>query len=199
MLAPAIAVFLDAPRPGVLPRLVADVGARHALRLYRVLAARTVAAAAETGWRVTIWYAPVEAAGETRRWLGDDADLRAQASGDAGQRLGVAARAVEVGRTWLAVAPDGVPVGLTPDLLREADAALAYERLVVGPTYGGGVYLVGGPAPLPDVWQGLPWGTPQLLDALRARLAGAGHAWRELAPLHGTDTAAEARAAGLLT
>ena len=199
MLAPAIAVFLDAPRPGVLPRLVGDVGARHALRLYRVLAARTIAAAAETGWRVTIWYAPAEAAGEVRRWLGDEADVRAQASGDAGQRLGIAARAVEVGRTWLAVAPDGVPVGLTPDLLREADAALAYERIVLGPTHGGGVYLVGGPAPLPDVWHGLPWGTPRLLDALRAQLAGAGYAWRELAPLHGTDTAAEARAAGLLT
>jgi glycosyltransferase A (GT-A) superfamily protein (DUF2064 family) len=199
VLAPAIALFLDAPRPGVLPRIAADVGARHARRLYRVLAARALAAAAETGWRVTVWYAPAEAAAEMRRWLGEDVELRAQASGDPGQRLAVAARSVELGRTWLAVAPDGVPAGFTPDHLREADAALAYERLVIGPTAGGGVYLVGGPAPLPEVWRGLPWGTPALLDALRGRLASLGHAWREIAPLHGTDTAAEARAAGLLT
>ena len=198
MLSPAVAVFLDAPRLGeVRPALAAAVGERQALRLYRVIAARTLAAVVEAGWQATVWFGPAEAASEMRHWLGASWEFRPQASGDPGARLAAAYHAVEVGRVWLAL--DALCPAISARVLRDADAAIAYGGLVVGPTHSGAVHLIGGLAPLPDLWHGLPWGTPELSGALRARLAERGLPWRELPPMHGSDTALELKAAGLLT
>ena len=103
---PALAVFLQAPRLGtVKTRLAAEVGDRHALRLYRVMAARTLAAARAAGLE--------HHSGSRRPTLAGDAllagrrvGLRPQASGDLGVRLGTAARAADAGRAWLAVVAD---------------------------------------------------------------------------------------------
>src|SRR6185437_6756208 len=69
---PAVAIFLKAPRPGtVKTRLAAEIGDRHAIRLYRVMAARTLAAVGAAGLEATIWFAPADAAVEMRLWLGE--------------------------------------------------------------------------------------------------------------------------------
>jgi glycosyltransferase A (GT-A) superfamily protein (DUF2064 family) len=84
-----LALLVDAPDSGVvLTELAAEVGAASARRLYRVLLARAIAAArgAELGW--TVWYRPTDALPVLRRWLGDEADLRPQASGSIGARSG---------------------------------------------------------------------------------------------------------------
>lgn len=195
---PALAVFLKAPRPGtVKTRLAAEVGDRHALRLYRVMAARLLAAAREAGLDPSIWYTPADAGPEMRHWLGEELTMRPQASGDLGARLAAAVHAVDPGRGWLAVGADCPR--LDARLLREAAEAIGDGHLVLGPTMDGGYYLVGGRAPLPDIWSDMPWSTDRLLDATRARLAAAGLAWRELKLLRDVDTAADARAEGLLT
>ncbi len=71
--------------------------------------------------------------------------------------------------------------------------------MVLGPAEDGGYYLVGGPTPLPPIFEGMPWSTSRLLEETRARLARAGAAWRELPTLRDVDTADDARAEGLLT
>ena len=92
---PALAVFLKAPRIGtVKTRIAAEIGERQALRLYRVLAHRTLAEVRLAGLEATVWFTPSDAAMEMRRWLGDGWDLRPQASGDLGTRLAAAARRV---------------------------------------------------------------------------------------------------------
>jgi glycosyltransferase A (GT-A) superfamily protein (DUF2064 family) len=53
--------------------------------------------------------------------------------------------------------------------------------------------------PLPDIFTGIPWGTERVLTETRARLAHFGIRWRELITLRDVDTAADARAEGLLT
>ncbi|HEX6106917.1 MAG TPA: TIGR04282 family arsenosugar biosynthesis glycosyltransferase [Gemmatimonadales bacterium] len=195
---PVLSVFLKAPRLGtVKTRLAADVGERHALRLYRIMAARTLAAAAAAGLEPDIWYTPADAGTEMRHWLGGRWVLRPQASGDLGARLAVAAHAVEPARGWLAVGADCPR--LDAALLAEAAAAVTEGLVVLGPTMDGGYYLVGGRAPLPDIFSDMPWSTDRLLHATRARLAGAGCAWRELRVLRDVDTAEDARAEGLLT
>src|SRR6185295_13343039 len=98
---PLVAVFLQAPRPGsVKPRLASGIGDRQALRLYRVMASRTLGAVRQAGFDATIWFAPADAAVEMRRWLGEVWDLRPQASGDFGTRLATAEQAVTRGRGW---------------------------------------------------------------------------------------------------
>lgn len=194
----ALAVFLKAPRLGMVKtRLAAEIGARQALRLYRLMAGRTLAAAGEAGLEATVWFTPADAGPEMRYWLGDAWDMRPQRSGDLGTRLAAAADAVPPGRAWLAVGGDCPR--LDSALLREAVAALARLPIVLGPSEDGGYYLIGGCAPLPDVFTDMPWSTPRVLEETRARLARAGVTWHELATLRDVDTADDARAEGLLT
>ena len=194
---PAVAVFLKAPRSGtVKTRLASEVGDRRALRLYRVLVARTLAAVRETGLDVTIWFTPPDAANEMRFWLGEW-DFRPQASGDLGARLAAAARALEPGRGWIAVGADCPRLGA--EHLREASAIVERGDLVVGPSEDGGYYLIGGPTPLPDLFSDMPWSTNRLLEETRLRLERSGVRWQELPLLRDVDTAEDARAEGLLT
>jgi rSAM/selenodomain-associated transferase 1 len=194
----ALAVFLKAPRTGaVKTRLAAQIGDRQALRLYRLMAGRALAAAREAGLDTTIWFTPADAAAEMRFWLGDGWKLAPQASGDLGARLAAAEHSIERGRGWLAIGAD-CP-GLDAPLLRVAAAVVARDEIVLGPTYDGGYYLIGGRTPLPAVFDGIPWSTSGVLAATRARLERAQLPWRELPTLRDVDTAADARAEGLLT
>jgi rSAM/selenodomain-associated transferase 1 len=195
---PALAVFLKAPRIGtVKTRLAAEIGERQALRLYRVLAHRTLAEVRLAGLEATVWFTPSDAATEMRRWLGESWDLRPQASGDLGTRLAAAAHAVPPGRGWLAIGADCPR--LDAALLREAAAVVARDEIVLGPSQDGGYYLLGGPTPLPDLFSGMPWSTSRVLGETRARLVRAKAPWHELVTLRDIDTVEDARAEGLLT
>ena len=105
---PAIAVFLKAPRLGqVKSRLAAEIGARQALRLYRVMAApdaRGGARERSRGHRLV--RARRMPRPRCRYWLGEEWDLRPQASGDLGARLAASTHGVEVGRGWIALGAD---------------------------------------------------------------------------------------------
>ena len=161
------------------------------------MAARTLSAARDAGLSVTVWFAPGDAGPEMRYWLGEDCDLRPQASGDRGVRLATAARAAEPQRAWLAIVGD-CPA-LESAMLRDAAAIAARGDMVIGPTMDGGYYLIGGMSPLPDVFTAMPWGSGRLLAETRARLAHVGAALHELPPLTVVETVEHARAERLLT
>jgi rSAM/selenodomain-associated transferase 1 len=181
----------------VKTRLATEIGNRPALRLYRLMASRTLAAASEAGFDATVWFTPTDAGAEMRHWLGERWDLRPQASGDLGARLAAAEQAVSRGRPWLAIGADCPR--LDAALLREAGAIVARDEVVLGPSEDGGYYLIGGHTPLPALFDSMPWSTNRLLAETRARLTRAGVVWRELPTLRDVDTAADARAEGLLT
>jgi rSAM/selenodomain-associated transferase 1 len=194
----ALAVLLKAPRMGtVKTRLAFEIGARQALRLYRVMVARTLASTAEARLEVTVWFTPAEAAREVRSWLGAGWDLRPQASGDLGARLAAAEQAVTPGRAWIAIGVDCPR--LTSDLLHQAVEIIRQGSVVLGPATDGGYYLVGGTSPLPGLFSDMPWGTDRVLAETRTRLERAGARWQELPELRDVDTADAARAEGLLT
>jgi rSAM/selenodomain-associated transferase 1 len=196
---PVVAVFLKAPRSGsVKTRLAATIGDRQAIRLYRVMASRTLAAVAEAGLTAMIWFTPTDAVAEMRHWLGEGWDFRPQASGDLGARLAAAEQAVPRGRDWLAIGGDCPR--LDAELLRVAAAIVARDEIALGPTTDGGYYLIGGRTPLrAPLFDGIAWSTSGVLEETRARLARAGLTWRELSTLRDVDTAEDARAEGLLT
>lgn len=194
---PPLAVFLEAPRLGMVkPRLAEEIGERHALRLYRVMAARALTAVRSAGLEAIIWFAPSDAHTEMRFWLGGTWELRPQAGGDLGARFAAAARIVPRGHPWMAIGAD-CPA-LTGNLLREACAGLERAGLVIGPSQGGGYYLIGGRTPLPDVFTAIPWGTDRVLAETRSRLTRISAVWHELPELRKVETANDARAEGLL-
>jgi uncharacterized protein len=193
-----LAVFLKAPRPGtVKTRLASEIGSRQALRLYRVMVARTLACVRRAGIDATLWFTPQDAAPEMRFWLGEGWDLRPQSSGDLGARLSAAEQAVAPGAAWIAIGVDCPR--LTSDLLQEAFDIIQRGSVVLGPATDGGYYLIGGTTPLPELFSDIPWGTDRVLSETRARLERAGARWCELPELRDVDTAAAARAEGLLT
>jgi rSAM/selenodomain-associated transferase 1 len=195
---PPVAILLKAPRLGtVKARLAAQIGERHALRLYRVMAARVLAAIRAAGLDAIVWYTPPDALVEMEFWLGDSWELRPQVAGDAGARLAAAARAVPRGHPWIAVCAN-CPA-LTAAVLRQACAGLERAGLVIGPSYNGGYYLVGGRTPLPDIFTAMPWGSNRILAETRARLARISATWHELPLLRDVGTVEDARAEGLLT
>jgi uncharacterized protein len=196
-LTPPLAVFLEAPRLGMVKaRLAEEIGERHALRLYRVMAARVLTAVRAAGLEAIVWFTPSDARTEMEFWLGQSWELRAQADGDLGARLAAAAQAVPRGHPWIGIGAD-CP-GLTGKLLREACGGLERAGLVIGPSQGGGYYLIGGRTPLPDVFTAMPWGTDRVLAETRARLTRISAAWHELPALREVQTADDARAEGLL-
>jgi glycosyltransferase A (GT-A) superfamily protein (DUF2064 family) len=161
------------------------------------MVARVMAAIRGTGYPVTIWYAPADAGPEMIRWLGQDADLRLQASGDLGARLNAAARSIPEGDRWIVVAGDCPGLG-TGDLAHAAEL-LDEWPVVLGPAPDGGFYLLAGRSPLPDLFAEIPWGSGRVLDEVRRRLQSLGVKWTELPLLRTVHTSADARAAGLLT
>jgi glycosyltransferase A (GT-A) superfamily protein (DUF2064 family) len=161
------------------------------------MAARTLAAGREAGFDVTVWFAPGDAGPEMKYWLGEDCDVRQQASGDRGARLAAAARAADPRRPWLAVVGD-CP-SLEAGLLREAAIIAERGEFVIGPTVDGAYYLIGGMPPIPDIFTAMPWNTDRLFTGTLERLSHIGTRWRELAPLQSVETMEHAKAERLLT
>jgi hypothetical protein len=181
----------------VKTRLAAEVGDRHALRLYRVMVGRVLAAVRSAGLDAIIWFTPAESLAEMQFWLGDSWDFRPQAAGDLGARLAAAARAVPRGHPWMAVSADCPAI--TAAVLQQACADLERASVVIGPTHDGGYYLIGGRTPLPDIFTAMPWDTNRVLAETRVRLARISAVWHELPVLRDVDTAEDARAERLLT
>ena len=196
-LRPVLLLLLDAPQTGALrARLAPEVGDAHANRLYRVLVSRTITAAGSHGLPVMVWFRPPGAHAEMRQWLGDDVDLRPQASGALGHRLAGAVAASNHAAGWIAVVRD--TAGIDAELLRTTIDFLADAPLVIGPTPDGGCYLIAGRIALPDALREIESAGSGSLAGIRSTLGAANLSWRETAVLPAIESVADARAARLL-
>ncbi len=167
-----IMIFTRYPRPGAAKtRLIPALGAEGAARLQRRMTERVVSEALSLAARrdtaVSVHYTGGSRA-EMSRWLGDDAILRPQATGDLGRRMRAAfdwlfGRGV---RRGLLVGSD-IP-GLDGDVMGRALDDLGHSDLVLGPAGDGGYYLVGFHHRVPAGSRGrlfvsIPWGTSKVL------------------------------------
>jgi len=107
--------------------------------------------------------------------------VRHQRGADLGERLAAAFAELLAGPAGRAVAIGADCPDLGPGVLREAFAALGDHDLVLGPARDGGYYLIGLRQRAPALFQGVSWGTDQVLsqtleraerDALRVGLLG---------------------------
>ncbi len=198
---PALVIIARPPRHGrVKTRLAAGIGADGALAVYRQLLAIVARVARR-------WPGPVLLAADGHDgWDGTGLEgwpRRLQPATHLGGRI---ADALAGG---LAVAPAAIAIGtdcpgLHEDHLRAVARGLASAPLAFGPARDGGYWAIAATAaaPLAVACAGdLPWSTPELLAATRARLTAAGCRWREgpvLADCDDRDDLLAAIAAGLL-
>ena len=116
--------------------------------------------------------------------------LTDQGDGDLGHRM---ARAIERGLgTHHRVLLFGTDApALDANVLRAAATALETHDAVFVPALDGGYVLVGLRRPMPWLFDRMPWSTSEVMQRSRDRLAQAGVAHAELAPLADIDVPAD--------
>jgi len=187
-----LVVLAKAPIYGyVKTRLAAVLGPDAALAIYRRLAARVfieVAAAADHGLDTEARVSPDASAADARAWVPPRIRVRVQGSGDLGERLRRAFdEAFAEGAERVVVIGTDCP-GFTRRHAADALAGLAHADLVLGPATDGGYWLLGARGATPDVFEGVPWSTPGVLQATRDRAQAAGLRVFELETLADVDT-----------
>ena len=179
-------VFARAPVPGrVKTRLVPALGAAAAAELYAALLEDLLDRLATGDFEVTVvWEGEVPAAyrdvapGHGR-----------QTEGDLGRRMHAALTTVAAGGAVALVGSDLPTLGA-------GRVAEAFDRLeegadvVVGPAWDGGYYLIAGrPETLPaELFEGVPWGSPEVCEATLRRCRSAGLSVSVLAVERDVDT-----------
>ena len=190
---PTVLIFLKTPVRGqVKTRLAVDVGEAEALRIYRWLVERQMAAI-PAGWSVEVHYAPgTEEAGlAMRSWLGEapGRSFWPQPEAGLGERLWVAMEGA-FGRGAPGVFLIG---GDCPELdaaaLREAAESLQGADVVMSPALDGGYVLLGMRAAWPQLLCGIEWSTAHVAGQTRARVAESGLRLAELRFRADIDTA----------
>jgi rSAM/selenodomain-associated transferase 1 len=188
--ADVLLTFVKEPRPGrVKSRLAAALGARGAAVVSRILAERVLARTRPRGDEYERWvlFDPPEAQAAMAAWLPGEI-LLPQTEGDLGARMGAAfdeafrrraRRAVLIGTDVPAI--DG------EDVL-EAIESLDSHDLAIGPAADGGYYLIALREPHPELFRGVAWSTPGVLEATLERAARLARGVRVLRTLRDVDT-----------
>ncbi|MDJ0863629.1 MAG: TIGR04282 family arsenosugar biosynthesis glycosyltransferase [Gammaproteobacteria bacterium] len=185
-----VMVFSRVPEPGqVKSRLVPALGPAGAARLQGHLTRNAVrtAVAAHVG-PVELWCTPTTehpflAALEEELPV----QLRLQGAGDLGERMAAAFDDALSGSSG-ALLMGSDCLDLTPGDLRTAvDALGSGADVVLGPAADGGYVLIGLRHTVPELFQGMPWGTSEVLRLTRERLTVSGKDWYELPVRHDVD------------
>ena len=170
-------LFLRCPEPGrVKTRLAARIGADTAAELYRNFILDILATLKKCALPIRICFSPVEKEAALQAWLGPGYALRPQRGTELGMRMRLAfEEAFDEGFARGILLGSDVP-DLPLSVLNEAVAALQRADAVIGPAQDGGYYLIGFRKDgfLPQVFDGLPWGTTIVLQETTARLEAHG-------------------------
>jgi len=178
-----IAVFAKAPIPGqAKTRLAPLLGAEGAAALQAGLVRRALSTAIASGvGPVSLHCAP----DERHEFFARCAEkfhvaLVPQRGDDLGRRMHAAfLDAFSEGSRLIVIGSD-CPA-LSAEDLRKARDALRDKPAVIAPAEDGGYVLVGLARDVPEIFQGVTWGTGAVLRQTRARLAEAGVPLTELA------------------
>ena len=173
----AVAIMAKAPRPGtVKTRLCPPLGATEAAALYRCFLLdkiATVGALVDT--RPVIAYTPDDARVEFDV-LAPGFALVPQHGPDLGARLHATLASLLAAGHAGAIAVDSDTPTLPRGFLQQAVDCLTRPGadVVLGPTEDGGYYLIGVRAPHRELFEKMPWSTPEVLEITRRRAAAAG-------------------------
>jgi len=187
-----LAIFSRYPEAGrTKTRLIPALGAVGAAQLQRQMTERVLARARslqqrQPGLVVELLFTGGSVA-QMQAWLGPAVALQPQSEGDLGARLTAAfASAFARGfRRAIAIGTDCPD--LDSALLLQAFAALADADLALGPALDGGYYLIGLRQLVPELFQGLDWGSERVLAQTLARAQAQGLASASLPPLGDVD------------
>jgi hypothetical protein len=185
-------IFTRYPEPGTTKtRLIGALGAGGAAGLHRQMTEMAVGVARElknmTGIAIEIQFAGGDDS-KMRQWLGNDIEYAAQIGLDLGERMDNAFQSgFDQGYDRIVIVGSDCPE-LTSDILKEAFQALNHHPVVLGPAADGGYYLIGLKQRLSNVFQGIPWGTTNVLETTRNAISCLNVSFAQLKLLSDVDT-----------
>jgi hypothetical protein len=160
-----IVMFVKNPERGMVKsRLASSVGDEVALDLYRCFVRDLMVMMTRTGYPYVIFFHPPDSRKKIAHWLGDTHVLLPQRGNDLGERMKHAFLTIfsQSYRHVLLIGSDSPDLPGT--LIDEAFSSLRDHGAVIGPSLDGGYYLIGFRADtfLPEVFEGMPWSTPEV-------------------------------------
>jgi uncharacterized protein len=183
-------LFTRYPVPGaVKSRLIPALGADGAARLHRRLTERMAGRMREIarpGVEREVRYT-----GGTReameQWLGAGFAYRAQCDGDLGDRLRDAFHEAFDSGCERVVAIGSDAPGLTAAIIQSAFERLTSRAVVIGPSVDGGYYLIGMSRFIPEVFEGISWGSERVCEETLRSVTSLSLEAELLAPLADVD------------
>lgn len=183
----ALIIFARAPAPGrVKTRLASVLGDEATLALYRAFLADLGRRLGHDPRWQTRWV--IEPTGEPfPDEIAEGLPVMEQRGGDLGERMrGAFVDALADGHEAVVLIGSDVPE-LAPERIAEAFAALERGRdLVLGPAFDGGYVLIGARR-VPEVFDGIRWGTSEVLAATIVRAEHLGLTVELLPASHDVD------------
>jgi uncharacterized protein len=156
------------PQPGrTKTRLIPHLGAEGAAQLQRHMTEYLIRRGLELERRHRLSF-EVHFTGSSlhqiRQWLGQEITYRPQCEGHLGQRLAFAFdQGFATGRTRLLAIGSDCPAISEPQVTT-ALHLLQQHDLVLGPALDGGYYLIGLSQMIPELFEGISWGSERVLE-----------------------------------
>lgn len=161
--------FVRWPEPGrVKSRLASTLGIQEACRIHRLLAEACFQAASNTPNVQTIVCGTGGTVEQFRSWLPGASDYWLQPETGLGERLSMLfARAFDQGATSVAAIGSDAPT-LDSDSIRKAFQSFDQSDVSLLPATDGGYVFVGSSHFIPQLFEGITWGTDSVLAETRA-------------------------------
>jgi rSAM/selenodomain-associated transferase 1 len=166
----ALIIFVKYPEPGkVKTRLTPDLSPGEAAAFHRAIAADIIAAHSDNpDFDTIVFFSPPDRKKDLAGWLGPGKRFEAQEGADLGEREQNAfTRVLGAGEGFgydRAVLIGTDCPSLDNEKTERAFALLDAHDIVLGPAEDGGYYLLGLSTPRPELFSGIDWGTPEVLE-----------------------------------
>lgn len=162
---PRLIVYAKVPRSGqVKTRIATTIGNGRAAEIYRAMLSGFLARlrGLRRRWHMEIHFTPPEQESLLVPEVPPGIPRVPQVDGDLGARLKHSfATAFQASRDPVVIVGTDSP-DLPVRFLQEALDQLATHDVVVGPSKDGGYYLIGLRAPAPQLFEGIPWSSPDV-------------------------------------
>jgi rSAM/selenodomain-associated transferase 1 len=169
-----LGLFAKYWQPGrVKTRLAKDIGAERAATAYSHFVSTLLQRLGGCGEQRCLAYTPRERSSEFKALLPDGWQSQPQAEGDLGLRMKsfFEQRFAAGCQRVVLLGSDSPNVPLV--YVQQAFDRLRRHDVVLGPTEDGGYWLVGAAGGVPDIFEAIPWSTPQVWSATLATIGAA--------------------------
>lgn len=189
-----VAVLTRAPSRGGKSRLFAALGRRPDPALLSALLLDTLDGVNLPGTTRVVVVDPADACDDVRALVPSDLRVIPQADGPLGERMRVTMTQLFEGGASIVVLVGSDLPDITPSSIANAISALRSDpkSLVLGPAQDGGYYLIAART-TPNVFDGIEWGSPRVLDQTRAAAAANGMGVHLIESLRDVDTPEDLR------